>query len=149
MISLGTPQEVTGVAVAVDRAVQVLSLASFLSNLETTQVLRPEANELEVAQSGQTKVAFMTFSVAVTRLIELLPVREIRSELMRGDFKTYSLTTTLTDKSPHARIVHRDEYTPKAWLPPMIGPAVIEFETRKQYTEFAAEMMRRTAAVRR
>ena len=124
-------------------------MASFVSNLKASQVLRREGNELEVAQSGQTKVAFMTFSFAVTRRIELLPMREIRSELLRGDFKTYSSTTTLTDESPHVRIVHHGEYMPKAWLPPMIGPAVIEFETRKQYTDFAAEMMRRTTAVRR
>ena len=42
--------------------------------------------------------------------------------------------------------MHHGEYVPKAWLPPMIGVAVIESETRKQFAEFAAEMLRRQAA---
>jgi hypothetical protein len=35
---------------------------------------------------------------------------------------------------------------PKAWLPPIVGVAVIESETRKQFAEFAVEMLKRQAA---
>jgi len=44
------------------------------------------------------------------------------------------------------RISHHGEYVPKRWLPPLVGPAVIESETKKQYGEFVAEIARRSAA---
>jgi len=31
------------------------------------------------------------------------------------------------------------------WVPPLIGPAVIEAETRKQFEEIRAEILRRSA----
>jgi hypothetical protein len=37
---------------------------------------------------------------------------------------------------------------PKVWVPPAIGPAMIEAETQKQFGEFRAEILRRTASSR-
>ncbi len=68
-------------------------MASFMSNVKTSNVLRREGNVLEVAQSGATEVAFLTFSFAAVRSVELLPMREIRSHLLKGDFKSYESTT--------------------------------------------------------
>jgi len=34
------------------------------------------------------------------------------------------------------------------WVPPYIGPAVIEAETRKQFGEVRTEMLRRSAMLR-
>ena len=36
-------------------------------------------------------------------------------------------------------------YTPNAWVPPVIGPALIEAETRKQFGELRREILRRSA----
>jgi hypothetical protein len=121
-------------------------MASFLTNLTSSTIVGRRGNSLEVSQSGQTKVAFMTFSFAVTRAVELVPMREIRSTLVNGDFKSYTSTTRIVDASPGVKIIHHGEYVPKAWMPPMIGPAVIESETTKQYSEIAAEIVRRQAA---
>jgi len=32
---------------------------------------------------------------------------------------------------------------PKAWIPPIVGRGFIEHETREQFSEFRAEIMRR------
>lgn len=106
-------------------------MASFMSNVKTSKVLRRQGNLLEVAQSGSTKVAFLTFSFAATRSVELLPMREIRSHLIKGDFKSYESTTRLVKEPSGTLIVHHGEYAPKAWLPPLIGPSIIESQTRK------------------
>lgn len=124
-------------------------MASFMSNVKTSTVVRREGNVLEVAQSGATKVAFLTFSFAAVRSVELLPMREIRSHLIKGDFKSYESTTRLDEDSTGTLIVHHGEYVPTAWLPPVIGPSIIESQTRKQYQEFIAEIMRRKAPAER
>jgi len=99
-----------------------------------------------VMQSGQTRVGFLTFGFEAVRAVELVPMHEIRSSLVSGDFKAYTSTTSLAPAAGGTRVRHHGEYVPKKWLPPLIGPAVIERETRKQYQEFAAEVERRSAA---
>lgn len=123
-------------------------MATFLSNLTSSKIVERRGETLHVAQAGSTKVAFMTFSFAAVRAVELSPMHEIRSSLVSGDFKSYASTTRLVDLAQGVRIVHHGEYVPKAWLPPMVGVAVIESETRKQFEQFAAEMLRRQAAQR-
>jgi len=36
---------------------------------------------------------------------------------------------------------------PDMWVPPFIGPAMIEAETKKQFGEIRAEILRRNAAL--
>lgn len=125
------------------------NMASFIGNLTASKVLERKGNALEVMQSGQTKVAFLTFGFEAIRAVELEPMREIRSSFVSGDFKSYSSTTSFAPTDHGTRIRHHGEYVPRKWLPPLVGPAVIERETKKQYQEFAAEIERRIAAARR
>jgi hypothetical protein len=126
------------------------NMAGFISNLTASKVLARDGDTLEVLQSGRTKVGFLTFGFEAVRAVELTPMQEIRSSLVSGDFKAYASTTSLASAAGGGtRIRHHGEYVPRKWLPPLIGPAVIERETKKQYLEFAAEIERRSAAVRR
>ncbi len=125
------------------------NMAGFISNLTASKVLARTDNTLEVMQSGRTKVGFLSFGFEAVRAVELVPMREIRSSLVSGDFKAYVSTTSLVPTAAGTQIRHHGEYVPKKWLPPLIGPAVIERETHKQYQEFAAEIERRSAAARR
>ncbi len=125
------------------------NMAAFISNLTASKVLARTDHTLEVMQSGRTQVGFLSFGFEAVRVVELLPMREIRSILVSGDFKAYASTTSLTPTSGGTQIRHHGEYVPKKWLPPLIGPAVIEHETRKQYLEFAAEIERRSGVTRR
>lgn len=124
-------------------------MAAFISNLTDSKVLARTDHTLEVMQSGRTKVGFLSFGFEAVRAVELLPMHEIRSSLVSGDFKAYASITSMTPTSAGTLVRHHGEYVPKKWLPPLIGPAVIEHETRKQYLEFAAEIERRGAAARR
>jgi ribosome-associated toxin RatA of RatAB toxin-antitoxin module len=125
------------------------NMAAFISNLTASKVLSRTDHSLEVMQSGRTQVGFLSFGFEAVRAVELVPMREIRSSLISGDFKAYASTTSLAPTASGTEIRHHGEYEPKRWLPPLIGPAVIERETKKQYQEFAAEIERRRAAARR
>lgn len=125
------------------------NMAGFISNLTASKVLSRTERSLEVMQSGRTHVGFLSFGFEAVRAVELVPMREIRSSLVSGDFKAYDSITSLASTANGTEIRHHGEYVPKRWLPPLIGPAVIERETKKQYQEFAAEIERRSAAARR
>ncbi len=73
----------------------------------------------------------------------MTPMLGIRSHLVSGDSESFSSTTRLDDQSSFVKVFHHGEHLPKKWLPPLIGPAVIEVETRKQYQQFIAEIERR------
>jgi len=122
-------------------------MAGYVSNLKSSKVVSRHGNLIQVEQSGEARRAFLTFAFTTVRAIELLPQREIRSRLVRGDFKSYEFTTRLhAGANGHTVITHHGEYVPMRWVPPVIGPTLIEEETRKQYTELIAEMQRRAAA---
>ena len=125
------------------------NMASFISNLTASKVLERADNRLQVMQAGRTKVAFVSFGFEAIRAVELTPLREIRSSLISGDFKAYGSVTSLVATPAGTEVRHHGEYVPKKWLPPLVGPAVIERETRKQYQEFAAEIERRAGNARR
>ena len=140
----GSPSEAWSVLTDYDH------MASFISNLTASKVVeRRNDNLLEVMQAGRTQVAFMSFGFQAVRAVELVPMREIRSSLVSGDFKAYASTTSIAPTPSGTLIVHHGEYVPKAWLPPMIGTAIIERETKRQYQEFIAEIERRVGAARR
>lgn len=121
-------------------------MSQFLSAVKSSAVTRREGDHLEVAQALETSVAFMKFGAKSVRAIDLKPMREIHSTHLGGDFEAFEGSTRLQERAGAVVIVNHSEYTPKAWLPPLIGPSVIESETRKQYTQLIAEITRRAAA---
>ncbi len=125
-------------------------MPEFLSALKSSQVLSRKGNELEVAQTGEARRGFLHFSFATVRAVELTPEREIRSHLIRGDFKSYVFTTRLANEADGTVLItHHGEYVPTSWVPPVVGPAMIETETRKQYLELTTEMLRRQSGAAR
>lgn len=85
----------------------------------------------------------MTFAFENVREIQLSPYREIRSKMISGDLIASEFTTRLSEVGGVMHIINSGRYTPKIWVPPVIGPALIEAETRKQFGEIRAEIMRR------
>jgi ribosome-associated toxin RatA of RatAB toxin-antitoxin module len=122
------------------------AMPTFLKNVTTSRVLKREGNSLTVEQAGAVRVAFMRFAFHAVRNVELAPMREIRSGQLSGDFKEYaSLTSFSLGEHGGARIHHHGSYVPKSWIPPVIGKAMIESETRRQYEQFLTEVERRAA----
>ena len=105
-------------------------MSGFISNIKHSKVLARDGNLLEVEQAGETRVAFMRFGFIAVRAVELTPMLEIRSSLVSGDFKAYASTTHIAATPTGAKISHHGEYVPKSWMPPLIGPAMIESVTR-------------------
>lgn len=120
-------------------------MAAYMSVVKSSTVTRRDGDRLEVAQSIEARFGPFKFSSSSVRAVALVPQREIRSTLVSGDFDTFEGTTRLVERGAQTAIVNHSEYTPKAWIPPLVGTGAIESETKKQYEQLLAEMLRRVA----
>lgn len=120
------------------------NMSSFLSNVQYSGVRDRVDNKLTVRQKGKASRGPFSFAFDNVRAVELLPYTEIRSELISGDLKASSFTTRIIDRDGIVHIINAGRYTPNLWVPPLIGPAVIEAETRKQFGEIRTEILRRS-----
>jgi hypothetical protein len=121
------------------------NMAAFVSNLTFSGVESRVDNVLTVRQKGKVTRGPLSFAFDNVREIELVPVAEIRSRLVSGDLKASFFTTRIADLDGLVHISNSGRYTPNVWVPPLIGPALIEGETRKQFAEIRAEILRRAA----
>lgn len=121
------------------------NMAKFVSNLKASRIVEQIDNKLIVMQKGKASHGPLSFSFENVREIFLTPPTEIRSRLISGDLELSEFTTRVVDHGDSAQIVNHGEFVPKVWVPPIVGPAVIEAETRKQFRELRDEIMRRKA----
>jgi len=121
-------------------------MAKFVSNLEVSAVRMRMGDRLQVHQKGRASRGPLTFPFESVREIELIPQTEIRSKMISGDTMPASFTTRIEVAGNRLHIVHTGTYTPSIWVPPVVGPALIEMETRKQYGEIRDEIVRRATA---
>ena len=123
-------------------------MAEFIPNLRQSGVTERADNVLRVRQSGKVTRGLMTFAFDNVREIELVPQKEVRSRLVSGDLKASNFVTRIVEVAARIHIVNGGSYTPNFWVPPVIGPLLIEEETRKQYGQIRTEILRRSALLR-
>lgn len=114
-----------------------------VSNVMSSRVIARHDDRIDVALTTRLKLGPWSFKVTNVREIRLSPVREIRSTVVSGDMLSSEFMTTLSPDGSGTRVVHHGVVKPDRWIPPIVGPAMIESETRKQYGEMRDEVMRR------
>src|SRR5215813_2437671 len=120
-------------------------MASFISNMQSSRVISRDGNTLMVEQKGEAARGPFTFAFDNVRQVVLTPIREIHSRLISGNLESSDTTTTVVDRGASSEIINHGELIPRVWVRPIIGPAAIEAETRKQFQEFRTEILRRKA----
>lgn len=120
------------------------NMSSFISNLKYSGVQERVDNVLKVRQTGKASRGPLSITFDNVREVQLVPFTEIRSRLVSGDLKASVFTTRIVDVDGLIHIINSGRYTPKMWVPPLIGPALIEQETRKQFGEIRTEILRRS-----
>ncbi len=135
----------TSIAVAWEVLTDYDHMAQFISNLQYSVIQSRADDKLQIYQKGEAKRGPLRFAFETVREIQLLPYKEIRSRLVSGDLKASEFTTRLRYDGSMVHVVNSGRYTPRVWVPPIIGVVLIEAETRKQFGEIRAEMLRRNA----
>jgi hypothetical protein len=79
------------------------------------------------------------------REVRLVPPRRTESHAIGGNAGPSRATTEVIASPEGTELVHHAESEPPFWVPPLIGPAIIESETRTRFEELRAEILRRKA----
>jgi hypothetical protein len=124
-------------------------MAQFVANVQSSKITDRKGNTLVVTQKSGTAFGLLKFSFDNVREVELVPHSEIRSNLISGDMKASAFTTRLmSNGGGETRVVNHGEFVPTMWVPPVIGTAFLESETRRQFHELRNEIMRRATATK-
>jgi uncharacterized protein YndB with AHSA1/START domain len=124
-------------------------MAQFVGNVQSSKITDRKGNTLVVAQKSGTEFGLLKFSFDNVREVELVPHSEIRSNLISGDMKSSAFTTRIMSGGAGVtRVLNHGEFVPTMWVPPVIGTAFLEAETRRQFHELRNEIMRRTMATK-
>lgn len=123
-------------------------MASFVANLETSRILSRDNDRLRIYQKGKASRGLLSITFENVRDIDLVPKREVHSRLVSGDLKESEFTTTIVESDGVVHIRNSGRFIPHIWVPPLIGPSIIAAETRKQFGEIRAEILRRKSPVR-
>ena len=134
-----TPQEAWAVMTDYDHA------TDFISNLEKSVILSRTDGTLLVSQKG--RMGFGPFSVPLETVTEirLTPYETMQARLVSGNLKKNASTTRLIADASGTRVVYHLESIPDVWLPPLIGRALVEYETRARFRQVVDEILRRKA----
>jgi len=132
-----TPEEVFAVLTDYDH------MARFVSNVLESRIVRRDGDRIAVEQKSQLAFGLFHLEFKNLREVELLPSHEIRSRVTEGDMRGSSFTTTIAAKGTKTQVDNRGTFISNRWIPPLIGNALLEAETRKQFQEFRIEILRR------
>jgi hypothetical protein len=122
-------------------------MTQFVSSVNSSRIIDRSGNTLRVAQKSSTQLGLLKFAFDNVRQIELVPHTEIRSRLVSGDMKDSAFSTRLTsDPDGVTRVHNHGVFIPTMWVPPLVGTAFMESQTRKQFFELRNEILRRAAA---
>jgi len=132
-----TPQESWAVLTDYEAAPRIHS------NIQSSTVLSRTADTVVVSQKGTKGFGPFTVSVETVKEFHLTPFEKISSRLLGGSMKRYAATTRLSPQGAGTLMVFRAESVPDVWIPPVVGQALIESETRTGLEQLRDEIIRR------
>lgn len=122
-------------------------MATFVPNVEKSEILTREGNRLRVLQHGRMRYGLFSIGYESVRDVELLPDR-ILAKGVSGSAR-HMESELRFDASPgerETRFHYHAWIVPEIGLPPLVGPAAVRHEVAEQFTAMVQEMVRRLAA---
>jgi len=122
------------------------NLTNFMTNMKASSIIARSGNTVRVKQTMRAKFWPFSFDIELEREIELFPYERMQFRLLGGDFDKMEGTVHLVAEATGSRIVSHAESIARFWIPPLIGPIMIEQEMRDQFREIIDEIVRRATA---
>lgn len=137
------------VAASPQQAWEVLTdydhMSEFLASLQSSHIIARHGAHWQIAQAGSARRGPLAFKFDSVRDIELAPFDRITSRQISGSMKKFEAVTRLSADGDGTRIQYHADSVPDSFIPPIIGPAFIETESRHQFEEMRTEILRRSA----
>lgn len=121
------------------------SMASILSNLQSSKIVHRAGNTLNVAQEGSARFGIFTYSFNSIREIHLEPMQRIMARQISGTASSFVSETALSAGGRGTLLHYHAEITPGSAIARTFGGSFIRHEVEEQLAAMAAEMARRAA----
>jgi Polyketide cyclase / dehydrase and lipid transport len=118
---------------------------AFISKLEKSVILSRTDDTLLVSQKGTMGFGPFSLTIETVTEVRLTPYEKMQGRMVSGNMKKNESTTRLIADASGTRIVYHLESIPEVWMPPIIGRALVEFETRARFRQLRDEILRRKA----
>jgi hypothetical protein len=137
------------VAASADAVWDVLTdfdrMALIVSSVDASRIINRNGNRFEVEQKSHADVGLLRISRDSLRQVELLPKREIRSRLLKGDLKSSDFTTRITEEAGAAKVSVRGTFVTTGLAGAVITAEAVQLQTQRAYQELREEILRRKA----
>ncbi len=119
------------------------AMASILSNLQSSRIVRHDGNTLFVLQEGTAKFGIFSYSFNSMREIRLEPMQRIIARQLTGTASSFASDTVLSENERGTRVHYHAEIAPGSAIARMFGGPFIRHEVEEQLRAMAAEVARR------
>jgi carbon monoxide dehydrogenase subunit G len=137
------------VAATVDEVWEVLTdfdhMATILSSVDQSRIVNRDGDQFDVVQKSHGNAGPIQLSLDSVRHLQLVPKREIRSHLVKGDLRSSDFTTRLVAEGEATRIVVTGKFATGLLGGVAVTPEAVHAQTRRQYQELREEILRRKA----
>jgi hypothetical protein len=137
------------VAASADAVWDVLTdfdrMALIVSSVDVSRIINRDGNRFEVEQKSHGDVGLLRISRDSLRQVELLPKREIRSRLLKGDLKSSDFTTRITEEAGASRVSVRGTFVATPLAGAVITVDAVQSQAQRTYQELRDEILRRKA----
>jgi hypothetical protein len=120
-------------------------MSQIVTAVDVSKIVKRDGSRLEVEQKSHAVAGPLKFSTYSLREVELVPNKEIRSKLLKGDLKAQDFTTRVVDEGALMRVVVDGKFVVGGITGSAIGVDTVEAQTRRQYLELRNEILRRKA----
>lgn len=120
-------------------------LAEFIPDMQSSRIVSAPGKPLLVRQVSRTRFAFFELSFDVTLALELDPPSRIGFRRVAGSLVHMEGDWRISGDGSGCRIEYGAIIAPGVFVPPLIGPAVMRRQVRRQLEGIEAEIARRAA----
>lgn len=117
-------------------------IADFVPDMRSSRIVSPPGAPLLLRQTGRTRAAFVVRSFDVTLAIELEAPSRIVFRRVAGNLERLDGAWQISG-ARGCRIDYLAVLAPGTWVPPIVGPALLRSQVRRQLEGLEREIERR------
>lgn len=121
-------------------------LARFIPDMHSSRIVSAAGEPLRVAQEGETGFLAYRFPLNVTFEIAFEPLFRVNFRSIAGNMREMEGFYQLKTMGETTYLHYEARFLPDFWVPPIIGPAIMQNEITRQFEGLAAEIGRRGKA---
>ena len=117
--------------------------ADFISGLSESKVVARNVDGVVIEQKGAIGVMLFRQPVQTRMVVTESPPTSVVSRGMDGDFRNLTGRYELQPAGSGVRLAYSGSFVPDFFLPPFIGMAIVRHTLERNFSELAAEIVRR------